>query len=131
MLGLEGERWRTWDWGLFALSAALGGVLAWLVVLRIGSVFFYQMFTPEALMWACGHGFRRPLTLSPAMSDFLLYRRVPNFECASIAVNTVSRPPGLFARSQIYLSWTVVKLPRFRGHRTICVRGVHDGQDKT
>ncbi len=23
-----------------------------------------------------------------------------------------------------------VKLPRFRGHRTICVRGVHDGQDK-
>src|SRR5215813_5043440 len=24
----------------------------------------------------------------------------------------------------------VVKLPRFRGHRTIWVRGVHDGQDK-
>jgi len=24
-----------------------------------------------------------------------------------------------------------VKLPRFRGHRTICVRGVHDGQDKS
>jgi hypothetical protein len=23
-----------------------------------------------------------------------------------------------------------VKLPRFRGHRTICVRGVHNGQDK-
>jgi hypothetical protein len=23
-----------------------------------------------------------------------------------------------------------VKLPRFGGHRTICVRGVHDGQDK-
>jgi adenylate kinase family enzyme len=24
----------------------------------------------------------------------------------------------------------IVKLPRFRGHRTICVRGVHNGQDK-
>ncbi len=24
----------------------------------------------------------------------------------------------------------VVKLPRFRGHRTIWVRGVHDGEDK-
>src|SRR5499427_5036970 len=24
-----------------------------------------------------------------------------------------------------------VKLPRFRGHRTIWVRGVHDGQDKS
>ena len=24
----------------------------------------------------------------------------------------------------------VLKLPRFGGHRTICVRGVHDGQDK-
>ena len=23
-----------------------------------------------------------------------------------------------------------LKLPRFGGHRTICVRGVHDGQDK-
>ena len=26
---------------------------------------------------------------------------------------------------------TIVKLPRFRGHRTIWVRGVHDGQDKS
>ena len=24
----------------------------------------------------------------------------------------------------------LMKLPRFGGHRTICVRGVHDGQDK-
>ena len=24
-----------------------------------------------------------------------------------------------------------MKLPRFRGHRTIWVRGVHDGQDKS
>jgi hypothetical protein len=24
-----------------------------------------------------------------------------------------------------------LKLPRFRGHRTIWVRGVHDGQDKS
>jgi NADPH2:quinone reductase len=23
-----------------------------------------------------------------------------------------------------------LKLPRFRGHRTVCVQGVHDGQDK-
>ena len=26
---------------------------------------------------------------------------------------------------------SILKLPRFRGHRTICVRGVHDGQDQT
>jgi hypothetical protein len=24
-----------------------------------------------------------------------------------------------------------LKLTRFRGHQTVCVRGVHDGQDKT
>jgi hypothetical protein len=34
-------------------------------------------------------------------------------------------------RPQLYRVLGQLKLPRFRGHRTIWVRGVHDGQDKS
>jgi MFS family permease len=58
---------------------------------------------------------------SGALSDWL-YRR---------GFSLISR-----ARHRSYAGWHAdgrrapVKLPRFGGHRTICVRGVHDGQDK-
>jgi hypothetical protein len=29
-----------------------------------------------------------------------------------------------------YVQTDAVKLPRFRGHRNVCVQGVRDGQDK-
>jgi hypothetical protein len=46
-------------WGdrlLVMLYVVLGAILAWFIVQQAGSVFFYQMFTPEALMWACARG---------------------------------------------------------------------------
>jgi hypothetical protein len=33
--------------------------------------------------------------------------------------------------AEIAKAYAALKLPRFRGHRTIWVRGVHDGQDKS
>jgi hypothetical protein len=115
MLGLEKDRFERWDGVLLCLFATLGALLGWLVVLRVGSVFFYQMFTPEALMWACGHGFRYPLTLSPQMIDFLLDRKIASFDCASILPNAPAGPPGFFIRAQIWLAWPVAILWRILG----------------
>ena len=115
MLTLERDRWSAGDSVLLVVFAALGGTLAALLVLRIGSVFFYQMFTPEVLLWACGHGFHHPLGLSLQMTDFLLLRKVPSFNCASIPPDIATGPPGFFFRAQLYLSWVVAALWRLAG----------------
>lgn len=100
---------------LLACFAALGAYLGWDLIGRAGSVFFYQMFTPEALMWACGRGFVHPLTLSPEMLDFLLYRRAAHFDCTSIPADLLTGPPGFFSRMQIYLTWAAAGLWRWLG----------------
>jgi ketosteroid isomerase-like protein len=41
------------------------------------------------------------------------------------------RPYAPLRRGHDAIRGMVLKLPRFRGHRTIWVRGVHDGQDKS
>src|SRR5262249_44887697 len=89
---------------LIACFAILGGAFAWTLIHQIGSVFFYQMFTPEALMWACGRGFRHPLVLSPDMANFLLHRSISAFDCATIDPDQITGPPGFFFRVQLYLS---------------------------
>jgi hypothetical protein len=63
------------------------------------------MFTPEALMWACGRGFRHPLVLSLEMVSFLLRRSLQTFDCSTIAATLPSGPPGYFPRLQLYLTW--------------------------
>ena len=48
-------------------------------------------------------------------------------------LRTVLRPDSLGGRCRpivVIRQLEPLKLPRFRGHRTICVRGVHDGQDE-
>jgi hypothetical protein len=117
MLGLEQDRLKRWDGVLLCLFATSEGLLGWLVVLHLGLVFFYQMFTPEALMWACGHGFRHPLTLSPQMMDFLLDRKIASFDCASLLPDAPTGPPGFFIRAQIWLAWPVAVLWRILGLR--------------
>ena len=105
-----------WQDGLLAAGfAVLGGTLAWMLVHQTGSVFFYQMFTPEALMWACGHGFRHPLALSPDMVNFLLHRTTATFDCGTIAADAVTGPPGYFFRLQLYFSWIAAGLWRLSG----------------
>jgi hypothetical protein len=105
-----------WPDGLFAVGfTVLGGSLAWALVHEIGSVFFYQMFTPESLMWACGHGFRNPLTLSPEMLRFLLTRNLAAFDCASIPPDLTTGAPGIFFKIQVYMSLTAAGLWRLLG----------------
>jgi hypothetical protein len=98
-----------------ALFASLGGLLAWWIVHQLGSVFFYQMFMPEALMWACGRGFRHPLVLPSGMMDFLFHRSIPSFTCASIPADLPTGPPGFFFHMQLYLSWAAAALWRLLG----------------
>ena len=110
MLGLDQTGFGWGDRVSLTLCVALGGTLGWLVAHQAGSVFFYQMFTPEALMWACGHGFRHPLKLSPEMVSFLRLRSLPVFDCSTIASGMPDGPPGFFFRLQLYLSWTAAWL---------------------
>jgi hypothetical protein len=110
MLALDQTTFGWVDRVLLTLCVALGCALGWLVARQAGSVFFYQMFTPEALMWACGHGFRHPLKLSPEMVSFLRFRNLQVFDCSTIASGTPDGPPGFFFRLQLYLSWTAACL---------------------
>jgi hypothetical protein len=110
MLGLDQAGFGWGDRLSLTLCVALGGTLGWFVAHQAGSVFFYQMFTPEALMWACGHGFRHPLKLSPEMVSFLLHRSLQTFDCSAIGSDLPDGPPGFFFRSQLYLSWTAAWL---------------------
>jgi hypothetical protein len=115
MIWIDGDRFDRRDAALITILAILGGILAWLLARQTASFFFYQAFTPEALMWACGHGFRHPLSLSPAMVDFLLRRSAPRFDCASIAEGAETGPAGIFFLVQIYLSLAVASLWRLFG----------------
>jgi hypothetical protein len=98
------DSWTRHDSALLVLFSVLGSVMAWLLVHQVGSVFFYQNFTPEPLMWACGHGFRHPLTLSPEMANFLLNRTASVFDCSTISVDLKTGPAGMFSRLQLYFS---------------------------
>lgn len=86
------------------LLAALGAALGVLVLRQMGGVFLYQGFMPEALMAACGRGFRHPLALNPAMMAFLWDRTLPAFDCADLPPGP-GGPPGLFHLVQRSLSW--------------------------
>lgn len=107
MLEHDRDRLDRRDAAALAAVGLLGMVMAWLLVRQTGNAFFYQSFTPEALMWACGLGFRHPLELSPGMVDFLLHRSVPVFDCGSIPADAMTGPPGFFFRVQLYFSYAV------------------------
>ncbi|GAU83452.1 glycosyltransferase family 39 protein [Bosea sp. BIWAKO-01] len=121
MTPLGSTAWRWPDGIIIAGFAILGGTIAWVLVHQLGSVFFYQMFTPEALMWACGHGFRHPLVLSPEMANFLLHRSVPAFDCATIDPDLATGPPGFFFQLQLYFSWIAAGLWRFLGPTQVAI----------
>ena len=106
---------------LLGCSAALGGAVAWELVHQTGSVFFYQAFTPEVLMWACGHGFRHPLPLSPDMISFLLERSVAAFDCASITADLPTGPAGIFFHTQMYLSGMAAILWKILGTKQMAM----------
>jgi hypothetical protein len=114
MVGIS-DRFDGRDGALLTFFAGLGAAIAWVLVYQSGSVWLLQMFTPEALMWACGHGFRHPLDASDGMIDFLLHRRVPAFDCSTIAPNIKTGPPGIFFRIQLYLSLSAAGLWRLLG----------------
>lgn len=95
--------------------ALFGAGLGTYVVFKIGSLYFYQFFTPEVVMWACGRGMVHPQELSRPLVEFLLHRSAPSFDCSTLGEIKASGPPGLFLRTQLYLSWLVAGLWRWLG----------------
>ena len=91
-------------------------LVRWLAPLSLSvhSVFFYQQYAPEMVMWACGHPFVYVLNKPPALLDFL-FGRQNFFDCR--ALDTVQGMPaaGFFARMQFYLDGTVALLWRVLG----------------
>lgn len=103
------------DIGLCLCFAVLGGLMAWFAAHEAGWMFFYQMYTPEALMWACGRGAVLPQRLTPDMVDFLLHLSAPVFDCSKIPADIPTGPPGFFFNVQLYTSWIAALLWRWRG----------------
>jgi 4-amino-4-deoxy-L-arabinose transferase-like glycosyltransferase len=96
------------------LFFVLGSIPTTMVFLQRSYTFFYQNFTPESVMWACGYGMRHPQLISEQLGAFLL-GRVQSFDCAAIDPNTAFGPIGLFASVQPYLTWSAALLWRLFG----------------
>lgn len=90
---------------LFLLSAAIS-----LSVLNVaGTLFFYQSFTPEVVYAGCGLGFQHPGVIPEPLERFLLAQQ-SSFDCSLLDSAAPLQPPGLFARLQLYLSYSVAFL---------------------
>ena len=105
---------RYGDYFAFAAMFVLGAMAGAAFILSVHSVFFYQQYAPEMVMWACGHPFVYVLNKPPALLDFL-FGRQNFFDCR--ALDTVQGMPaaGFFARMQFYLDGTVALLWRVLG----------------
>lgn len=76
------------------------------VLVQVGTLFFYQNFSPEVIYEACGLGFKRPGTVPAALQNFLLVKQ-STFDCSLLDPTASLQPPGLFARLQLYLSYSI------------------------
>ncbi len=89
--------------GLFFVLSATCSVIA---LNQAGTLFFYQNFTPEVIYAACGLGFQHPGTVPAVLHNFLLVRE-GSFDCALLDPAAPMQPAGLFARLQLYLSYSI------------------------
>lgn len=98
---------------LLLLFAMLGSIPATIAFSQAKYTFFYQNFTPEAVVWACGYGMRHPLSMSEQLSAFLL-GEAQSFDCSTIDSNALG-PVGIFATVQPCLTWLTAFLWRVLG----------------
>jgi 4-amino-4-deoxy-L-arabinose transferase-like glycosyltransferase len=105
---------RRLDIALAALFMIFGSIPSILVFERRKYTFFYQNFTPESVMWACGQGLRHPHVISDQLAAFLL-GRVQSFDCSTIDPTWPFGPAAVFASIQPWLTWLTALLWRMFG----------------
>ena len=93
----------------------LGGGLGAAFLHAQGFAVIYQFHTPEALLWACGRGFRHPGELTAALAEFLQHFRAPAFDCASLPAGMATSPAAPMALAQPWLTWAAALLWRGLG----------------
>ena len=102
------------DAAILALFAVLGAIPSVIVFTQRKYTFFYQNFTPESVMWACGYGLRHPQAISDQLAAFLL-GKVQSFDCSTIDPNGAFGPVAIFASGQPWITWLAAVLWRLLG----------------
>jgi len=97
-------------------AGGIGNAMRWLELLVAG-IFTYEV-TQSTLLVA--------LVIVARSLPMLLIGTI-----AGVVGEALNRKRLLVTQLFVLAASSAVKLPRFRGHRTIWVRGVHDGQDKS
>jgi len=100
--------WRR-DAAIAVVFALLSATLSIAVLAQSGTLFFYQNFTPEVVYAACGLGFQHPGHIPDVLHGFLLNLET-SFDCRLLDAAAPSSPAGIFARLQLYLSYSVALL---------------------
>ena len=102
------------DWlalaGMFVLGATVGAAF----IQSTQDAFFYQQFTPEIVMWACGRGLLYVVDKPAGLLDFL-FGRQPAFDCGALDLVRHAQAPGFFFQTQPYLDMAVGVLWRTLG----------------
>jgi transposase len=101
---------------LFILGAVIGAAF----IILTKNTFFYQQFSPEVVMWACGRGFSYVVERPQALLDFL-HGRQSSFDCRVLDLVQQTQAAGHFARKQLYLSAAVSVLWRLFGVRYVAL----------
>lgn len=97
------------DSAIAALFFVFSAALSLSVLKLVGTLFFYQNFSPEVVYAGCGLGFQHPGTISESLQRFLLVQQ-SSFDCNLLDSAATLQPAGFFARLQLYLSYSVVFL---------------------
>ncbi|KJC42506.1 hypothetical protein UP09_18585 [Bradyrhizobium sp. LTSP885] len=99
---------------LLLAIAGFGCLVGSIFIVTTNQSFFYQAFTPEAVMWACHHGFVYPIDKPQVLLDFLS-GQLSDFSCQALNSVSQTQEPGLFARLQLYLTVSVAIAWRLLG----------------
>ena len=66
------KQFKLTDIQVMLVFLTLGPLPCLFFAIENGYIFFFQNFTPESVMWACGYGFQNPREILEPLSQFLL-----------------------------------------------------------
>jgi len=93
----------------------VGGISSVIFYHKLNFTFFYQSFSPESILWACGHSFLAPKDTLSILFPFFS-GQVTDFDCSKLPNNLATfNTSGKFSASQLYLTWLINLLWRFLG----------------
>ena len=107
------RRW-TCDWLIAITFFALGGTISVIFYQKIGYTFFYQNFTPESILWACGFDFAHPKNTIEQLIPFFK-GDINNFDCDKLSKPLLHDTTSVFSKGQPYLPWSAAILWKWLG----------------